>query len=328
MKSLRLLLWLGAGTLTLAANSEAQVAASKKKAEAPSPSPWRAGIELRHHLLVVREADSDDAKQEPTAHARLQIGARLYDGLAELYGTLGVYKSPQTRQVLQRRPEFAVDLRPIQEHYFELMQYNLVLLPFAATQSDPEALETEASQGSVYVVGVAPSFKLPWQSQMGTGLFRLGVDSWTKLYSRRQYTSDYQDDGESELDQGRLSLSGQGSSDRAAPEAIEDTAPHYDSQAMLGLAFSPASFAEWRMGITGHMHSSFSPRYVRDQDGGVSYDYAVERYSFLKLGWDWQINERTTMSDEFIHYYDYAFQGERGDDRRRMRNTLKLAVRL
>ena len=66
--------------------------------------------------------------------------------MVDLYATLGIYKRSETRQVQQRRPEVSLDYRPWKNENFELLQYNLVMLPFQRRDEDPEQQERNAAK--------------------------------------------------------------------------------------------------------------------------------------------------------------------------------------
>jgi hypothetical protein len=189
----------------------AQQVSAKKKPAADAPTPglmggvWHGAVELRHQLVSFYDETNAPVRQEPTVHTRAQLGAQFYDGLADLYATLGVYKRAETVQVQQRRPELALDLRPVTSEYVDVLQYTIVKLPFQQQEPDPEAHEAETSDGSILVFGLAPLLKAPVDAN-GTRLtFKAGFEAWTKLYSRKQYTGAY-DDAATEEDEGRLAL--------------------------------------------------------------------------------------------------------------------------
>lgn len=313
----------------LSSTALAQQVSAKKRPAADAPAPglmggiWHGAVEMRHHLVTFYDETSAPVRQEPTVHARAQLGAQFYDGFADLYATLGVYKRAQTVQVQQRRPELALDLRPITSEYVEVLQYTVIKLPFQQQDPDPEAHEPETSDGSILVFGLAPLFKAPVEAN-GTRLtFKAGFETWTKLYSRRQYTDIYDDAG-TEEDEGRLSLAA-GESDA---EPIEDFAPHYDSQALVGLQVVPTTMLSGlKADIAGHHHSSFRPRYTK-YESSVDYTYAVDRYSFYSIKLEYELSSRVAVVNELYAYYDGLFQEQRSGDERRFRNVARLTCKL
>ena len=307
-----------------------QTIASKKPAAGELPTNlglgaggWYGAVEMRHHLATFYDNSGDSMRQEPTTHVRLQLGGQLYDGMVDVYVNVGAYKRPQTLQVLQRRSELSLDLRPFRSQYFELLQYSLIKLPFRQQDPDPEAQEQEISVGSVFVIGLAPSLRLPIESRNIRYNLMFGVEAWTKLYSRKQYT-DNQATEMSEENEGRLALA----SEQENSETIEDFAPHYNTQSLLGIQLIPfVLLPGLKLGLSSHYHTLFHPVYS-SKDGSVEYKYSAERYSYFTGKIEYALSARFSVINEFSAYYDRFFQDQRVGLYRRYRNLMRLVCRL
>lgn len=283
---------------------------------------WHGAVEMRHHMTTFYDVDGKPARQEPTMHTRMQIGALFYDGVIDFYTTLGVYKRPQTLQIQQRRPEITLDFRPIRSEYFELLQYTTVKLPFQQKDPDPEIKDQEQTDGSIVVIGAAPSIKLPLGRGIVRSDFEFGLEGWTKFYSRKQYLEE-EELKEVEEDEGRLSLN---VSQRQPPP--EDFAPHYDAQTLVGVQIVPfATIPSFKMSLKGHYHATYYPVYTKS-DLGIEYEYNVEKYSYFVSKTEYAINSRVSLINEFSAYYDQFFQDQSKGDNRRYRNITRLLCRL
>jgi hypothetical protein len=301
---------------------------AKKKAEPEYGllgGVWHGALEMRHSLSTYYDEAGAYDRQEPTMHARLQFGAQFYDGAVDAYATLGVYNRASTQQFHQRRPELAVDFRPFAGPYFELLQYNTVKVPFQSEDKDPEAQEPILSEGSVYVFGLAPVVKAPFQAGATKITAKAGLDAWTKLYSRKQYTRGY-DDGRTVEDEGRLGLVDT-RPDTAETGEIEDSALHYDGQTLAGVVVHPGFLPDLKAEWTGHYHSSYRPRYTQ-YDSGTEHTYRVERYSYYRLRLEYELTPRVSVANELYHYYDGFYAGGSSGEDRRFRNVARLACKL
>ncbi len=316
---------LGQGTPSPPAAAPAAPVKATKRSDEPTGNAGYATVELRHHMNTYYSTDGFYERQEPSVHARFQVGAKLYSGLLDVYATLGAYKMPGTQQVLQRRPEIGIDLRPIRHENFELLQYTLIQLPYRETKPDPETQEG-GEMGTVVLLGVAPLIRMPIAGAGARWEPKLGGDLWTRLFSRRQYTGDYRQDGQGydEDEEGHLSLT-----DGTVQEPIEDTALHYRSLVTTGVTMSPLALPELATELTANHFSKFEPRYTLDDEQRVTQDYAAERYSYVRWRLQFQLSERWSMTNEFYAFYDDAFQGKRtGPVDRRYRNVARVTCRM
>ena len=186
------------------------IKAQKKSKSVPLENSLYTSVELRHHLNVYYDNENYVKKREPSVQARLQLGHLFYNGALDIYGTFGVKKHTQTQQILQRRPRIQVDVYPVRSEYFVLRQYNLVKLPFEKNDSQTE-IDDESSEdnlelkesgsedGTTYIIGFEPNLRFKLSNMSNNFKFRLNTNVWTKLFSRRQYISDYEDEFDNEL---------------------------------------------------------------------------------------------------------------------------------
>jgi hypothetical protein len=289
---------------------------------------WYGTLELRHHINTFYDKQGYYHHQEPSLHARVQAGAQFYSGMVDAYLTFGVYKLPQTQQVLQRRPELALDFYPVRTTYFTLLQYNLIQMPYDQTQQDPESDE-DTKTGTVYTLGVAPTGRLPFNAGSTKIELKAGLDGWTRLYSRQQYVEGQELGAEDEGDESRLGL------DDAAEEPaepIEDYALHYRHEAMAGFSVQPGFLPGLTGEATTNYHSSYDPVYTRNEEtGAVSYDYGVERHSYYRIRLAYAVTDRITIMNDFYNFFDGFYAGKReGVERedRRFRNIARVMCRL
>jgi hypothetical protein len=312
--------------------------AAQKSASRVDAGGFYSTIELRHHVNTYYDAEGYLAKREPSLHARLQFGTQLYSGLIDTYATLGVYKLPSTQQVLQRRPELAVDVYPVRNSYFTLLQYNFIQLPFEKPDEIDARRERESSEdekttdtvdGTIYTIGFAPTVHWPLALGASTLELKTGLDAWTRLYSRRQYTGDFTDEMAEDDGEDRLGLDPEGSDpDGAEGEPIEDYAMHYQTQYMAGFAFKPSFVPGLTSELTANHNSRFDPRYTRDEEGAVDYEYSASRYSYYRWRLQYEITPRVALINDFYHFHEGFFEGKRQGDDRRFRNIARITCRL
>lgn len=303
---------------------------------------WYSSLEIRHHLDTYYTNGGRYDHQNPVVHGRLQIGGQFYDGFADSYLTLGVFKETHSQQMMQRRPEAALDLYPVRLPMFTLLEYNLVQFPIRAEASGakPEDVTDDYSDATVTIVGLNPLVKIPIIAGDARFDWKVSADGWTKFYSRKQYTnraSAPDDDGE----HGHLYLSGgpEGRSKAAAEggttqaEPIEDYALHYQTELMTGPSFSPAALRALTVETTIHYHSRYEPIYERATKGPdvgrVSVHYDAERYSYYRLRLHYDLTDRVAVTNDFYHFHEGFFAGgERGPEYYRFRNIARLSCRL
>ena len=311
------------GILTLAAqcllsgNASAQVASTQKAAEPPAKG--YGSVEVRHHVNTYYDKQGFYNRQEPSLHTRIQLGAQMYEGRVDFYGTLGVYKRPETQQIQQRKPELALDFYPVKSDMLTLLVYNIVQFPVRNPDYlHDEEREEEHGDGTTYIFGVSPTARFRSVMNVPKIDLKFGLDGWTKMYSRKQYTGEYIVDDEGD---------GHGSALTSNEEEIEDTAMHYKLQGFGGASFGVAALRDVLLEVTTHYQSDFRPVYERIEDD-VEYHYGATRFSFLKARLNWDLSPRVSLANDFYQYYEGLFDDKRAGIERRFRNVARLTCKL
>jgi hypothetical protein len=303
---------------------------SATKAKDSDPITIYKSAEIRHHINTYYQEKNYLRNQEPSLHARLQLGANFYENMLDLYGTIGVYKLPKTQQIRQRRTEIALDVHAVTAGDFSLLIYNIVQLPLQGNESDGEfedstaADEKESYQdGTIYTFGLMPTYKnLLVSSGFQKWKILAGGDAWTRFYSRKQFTGEYDLSSPKE----DLALASQGETTQTTEAAeIEDFAQHYDTEVYLGSEFEWSTF--FKMKLTGNYHSHFRPTYLQHETG-VDVNYAAERYSYYRLRLHYRVNERVALINDFYHFHGGLFEDKKRFDDRRFRNIARVTCRL
>jgi hypothetical protein len=321
-------LLLVASAFAFGTHAGAQVQATKKENAGLLGGQWYGSVEVRHHATAYYDETGAYDRVDPSVHVRAQFGAQFYEGLVDAYATLGIFKETETQQILQRQPEVALDLYPVRNDHFQLLQYNFVQLPVRESNTSKKTAEEESvdeyNPSTVYTVGIAPTVKFP-VNYNGTKIeFKLGADGWTRLYSRKQYVEGENYRYEEEEDDNRLALSTPTEDD----EPIEDYATHYQAQEFAGFVLSPAIARSFTTEATAHYHSRFTPVYTKVENGGTDYEYAVDRYSYARLRMKLELTTRLALTNDFYGYHEGFFAGDRKGQERRYRNVLRMSCRL
>jgi len=302
----------------LSSSVAAQVAATQRSTEAPI-RPY-GSVEVRHHINTYYDDLGIYSRQEPSVHSRLQLGTQLYDGRIDFYGTLGVYKRPLTQQIQQRKPELALDAYPYKSEYLTLLAYNILQFPVRNPDylADEER-EEDYGDGTIYIFGVAPTAKFKSVMQVPRIDLIFGLDGWTKMYSRKQYTGEYRVSDEGEGHGAALVATNN--------EEIEDSAMHYKLQGFAGASFNTAALRDILLELTTHYQTDFRPIYERS-DEGVDYRYNATRFSFFKARLTWDLSSRVSFVNDFYQYYDGLFDHKRQGVERRFRNVARITTKL
>ncbi len=315
--------WRTLGILTfaaqflLSASVTAQVAATQKAAEPPTKG--YGSVEVRHHTNTYYDSQGFYNRQEPSVHTRMQLGAQMYEGRVDFYGTLGVYKRPLTQQIQQRKPELALDFYPLKSDLMTLLVYNIVQFPVRNPDyMHDEEREEEHGDGTTYIFGISPTMRFRSVMQVPKIDLKFGMDGWTKMYSRKQYTGEYIVDDEGD---------GHGSALTSNEEEIEDTAMHYKLQGFAGASFNLLAIKDVLLEVTSHYQSDFRPVYERIEDD-VEYHYGATRFSFFKARLNWDLNPRVSLANDFYQYYEDFFDEKRAGIERRFRNVARLTCKL
>ena len=293
------------------------------------PGRWYGTAELRHHLDTYYAPAGRVDHQEPTVHARLQVGAQFYDGAVDAYATLGAFKAPRSQQILQRRPEVALDLYPVRTEILTLLQYTYGQIPVRRADNGgrPDEINDSYNDATVTVLGLNPMVK--WPLLRGASKFdgRFGADLWTKFYSRpqrREAAPPIDDD----LDKGHLALVDSPSKSSDPASSNSDYALHYQSDLTAGLSLSPQALKEFSAEATLHFHSRFEPEYV-SSDGHEAVHYGAKRDSFYQLRLQYELSDRLVLTNDFYHFYDGLLASERRSDTGfRFRNVARIGCRL
>lgn len=295
----------------------AQVAATKTES-APMAKAY-GSLELRHHNNTFYDENGVYNRQEPSMHARVQLGMQLYEGRFDFYTTLGTYKRPMTQQILQRKPELALDMYPIKSDILTLLVYNIVQFPVRNPDYQVDDERENLGDGTIYIFGASPTLKFRSVMQVPRIDLKIGADGWTKLYSRKQYTGinamDEDEDGHG------AALTG------AENEEIEDTAMHYKLQSFAGMAFNVSSFRTVDFELTTHYQSDFQPVYEKTEDS-IDYHYGVSRFSFVKARLNWDITPRVSFANDFYTYYEGLMDEKRSGNERRIRNVARITSKM
>lgn len=301
--------------------------------EFPHPSLY-SSVEFRHHVNTYYNRDNNLTKQEPSFHGRLTLGSKFYGGALDTYFTLGMIKQPQTQQILQRKPELAIDVTPFKHENLQTVWYNTLLFPVKESDGEDSDQESKrdsfenrvgSAEGTTYILGVA--LVASNKSPVGDGWItpRLGLDGWTKMYSRKQYVSKEESVGRGDEREPRYSLAK--TSNEGAEDKIEDTALHYATQLFASIGFSPGFFNPLNFDLGVYFDNRFIPVYMRTETN-IEHHYAVDRTSHYKLRAQWDISPAWTIMNDFYHFHVGYFQQKTTGEDRRFRNILRLAYKL
>ncbi len=303
-----------------------QISSKKKRAADENQPKFYGTVEVRHHLNTFFEEDGYRGRQEPSTHVRLQAGAQLYEKRVDVYATLGVFKEPMTQQIKQRRPEVALDLYPFRNKYYSVLQYNIVQVPFEEREQDPDAEVTSSDAGSIYTFGLAPTIKYPFMALDSQWKVKMGLDGWTKMYTRKQYTGQYED---GEYPDRGFGLSQEEAKDgQVEAEPIEDIANHYELLSLFGLQVKPSYLPGLTAEATLNYSRKFDPDYTRLDNGNVDYRYGVESRSYYRARAKYKISERLTLINDFYHFHGGLFESKKDGENRRFRNIARISCRL
>ncbi|MBF0440534.1 MAG: hypothetical protein HQK54_01395 [Oligoflexales bacterium] len=290
-----------------------------KMHELPMPSQYYGLLDLRQYSETFYDNQNYLIRQPPHGEARLRLGAMYYEGMVDIYGTLGAIKVPSSQKVIQRRPEVEVDYYPISGEYGHIVFYNIVELPFSEGEFD-RSNNVVSNQGTVASVGISPVIAIPTVIERNRFIFKIGGDIWTKLYSRRQYVDTSED-----VKEGNESLllrrdeSGEPYEDYASPLYLEGLA---------GFSFIPAFAGKSAFHMLAYALNEFKPKYY-EESGVVKERYGAERSSYYQIKVKIAINDRIDLINDFYHYHKGFFEARvKGEDKARYTNVLRLQTSL
>jgi hypothetical protein len=96
---------------------------------------------------------------------------------------------------------------------------------------------------------------------------------------------------------------------------------------MSGVSLAPSVIHGFVGETTVHYHQRFDPRYT-SIDGNVSYQYAVERYSYLRLRLHYDITDRVSVTNDFYEFREGFFEASRPVTEWRYRNIARLTCKM
>lgn len=309
-----------------AGGSSQKTFSATKTSDATLFGGFYGNLELRHHLNTYYDEDGYLTRREPSAHARMTLGTRLYDNLVDAFVTLGAYKVPETQQISQRRPEAEIDIYPVNNEYFTLQIYTILQAPFnsgdqAPADRDPDdRLDSgSVSEGTAVSIGLTPMAKYGFNTGGSKITFKVGADGWTKNYSRRQYTTVRPDEDDRE----RLGLA----PNDTGEQEIEDYAQHYGTEAMGGIGFWTSALPALSADLGAFSTTKYTPEYELGEDS-VSYTYAKERTSHYRMRLQYQWSSRISVVNDFYRFYDGEFGRLATGEQRRFRNIARITCKL
>ncbi|MFK7823397.1 MAG: hypothetical protein AB8G05_04540 [Oligoflexales bacterium] len=269
-------------------------------------------VELRHQLnAYIEKSSARHSRQDPSVQFRAQLGSVLYQGIIDLYLNLSAEKLPKNLAVYQRRPELNANVYMLRSKHFKIRQYNIWRLPFSPNDEEAEEYETKWDEeldreGTVYIVGLNPSAMFNFDSSFAHWDAHAAIDLNSRLYSRTQYTA-YIDRRNGEL------------------RIIEDHVPRLGSIQSLGGSVSPKALNGLKIAGSIYYRSFFLPVYFKTNDLGVQNRYTADRASYYRLRFQFQLNKRTTLINDFMHFHQGFFAAKRVGREKRYKNILRLS---
>ena len=292
---------------------------SRKVTRQPGPTDVRlySFLETRHHLNTYFDRFGLVERQYPSLHVRFQAGGTFYGGKVDIYGTVGIIKLPNTQQVLQRRPELAVDYYILRRHGLDLRFYNITMLPFRKLADDAyyssdmhhhdigDYQSVVQSDGAVHTLGLGTTAKsVLWQGAGHRLESRVGLNVWTHLYSR-----------EREIETPDVPNAG-----------FEDRVMRLGSKQSMGFGWMiPADGLQ--LYVDGYFRSFFYPKYV-DTLNAADQQYKVRRSSHYRLRVKYRLTERVFLANDFFHFFNGLFESKAYGPQRRFRNIARVVCSL
>ena len=268
-------------------------------------------IELRHQINAYVDEQASSRSQEPSVQFRSQLGSVLYHGVVDLYLNLSAEKRPKNLAVFQRRPELHANIYILRAKWLKIRQYNIWRLPNSSKARVDTVYESQWEQeldsdGTVYVVGLNPSSKLEFANSYALWESFVSVDVSSRLYSRAQFAP-YVDTRNGEL------------------RTIEDHVPRLGSVQSLGGSVSPHVMPHFSLGASMFYRSHFLPYYFQTNDLGVQSRYLADRASYYKLRLQFQLNDRLTLINDFMHFHRGFFASKRTGQEKRYKNIFRVS---
>ena len=278
----------------------------------PTPSLPYASLELQHQLNTYLNTD-DISKQDPAVHFNGQVGSILYDGILDLYLTLGVIKKPRTQAFDKKRTKLSANFYILKSPFFKVRQYHMWTLPDSQNhrnQSYDSRWEEELHRkGIVYQIGINPEL-------MYTGTYKKisfeisnGVDVNTHFYTQRQYMT---------LETDFIKN----------PITFEDYVPRIGSVEYLNLILKSSLLNGFKIEQSIFYRNYYFPHYYFSNELGLNYTYKSDRASFYKLRIHYQINNRLIFAYDFFDYKNNFFKSNRKGKEKRYKNIFRVSCML
>ena len=284
-------------------NTESVLPIQKSQNQKIAPSSYYASIDLTHLNNSYVDIGDGIYRDEPSVHARLRAGMRLYDNKLDLFVLGGVIKVPKTQKLIGRRTQIELDYFPFLNEYGYLVHYQQVKLPSSEDEYDPDN-SIPQKQGVIYKTGASPVAMYPISNDYGLTKLSAGVDFWTFLYSRRQYI-------ESDEDMQPISL------DEAEASPLQ-------VRYMAGFEFKPNYLKELKVKGMVYLADDHLPSYF-EEEGRMVYRYKKDRFSFYRIQASFQISEKVSISNDFYHFHEGFFEARRNsNEKKTYRNIARI----
>src|SRR5690606_4251821 len=135
--------------------------------------------------------------------------------------------------------------------------YNILQFPVRNDDYLEDEERGQSGDGTTFILGFSPTLKFRSVAKEPRIDLKIGIDGWTKMYSRKQYTRGYRTGDE--IDEGHGNALTESGSENMPSEndPIEDTALHYKLQGFVGATIGHPALRSLSMDITAHYESDF-----------------------------------------------------------------------
>ncbi|SME90348.1 hypothetical protein [Pseudobacteriovorax antillogorgiicola] len=270
-------------------------------------------IALSHQNLQRIDLETSEPREDASLHVRGRIGTSFWGGQGELYGTFGAIKKSQSLKVIQKRPYLELDLYPWISPFGQIAIYQMLHLPFAESDYNPD-YGLPSQQGSIYTIGLAPTFLLPIKFDWFNFHGKVGADIWTRLYSREQVVL------AEHASQDALSL--------IVRDEVAESSATMQAIAKLGFAISPLYLKRAVFSVTSYIKMTHYPYYDLDEQGRLNDRYKVKKESYHRVELDYAIATRIVLSNDFYYHYTGFFSGRTRGAEPALRNIMRVTYHL
>lgn len=301
----------------------------KKYGQSASPQGFYGHLDLRHTVNDYYSAEGQRLRRDPALHAKLRIGGKFYGDTVDVSAGFGGTKLPASQRVFQNRPDLMIDIYPLKGRIINLMIYTNALFPVRATDLDPTEFADgdrydrdyrRAMDATIITAGIAPNVKLETYTRIGRLFTRVGLDAWTRMYSKPLYIEE--GDGSRAL----------GLLDEGAPEVenrFEDRAMRYVHQESAAIGYAPSFLQRLEAEVAGYSETRFLPKYSWNASyDSWDYEYVPEKISFTRFKVAMEVTSSTTISNELYYLRNGFFAEDRINQERRFKNIVRLAIKL